>query len=299
MQFDRNGVSVRQSQPVRRLKKLTKVLTIDSRDRDPTKYVKVNGGAPSSDAGDYVVYLPRVYENVTQIRLKNAIIQAPSANWLPSDLYVLLDLEGLNKSDETATGANRSGFVDSWFAKLANDTGFPLTSSTITGTSGSGTLMTYTTAVAHGFAPGQMVTVTGVSTAGYNVTNAVVSTVPTATTFTVAGTETGASGTGLAVMPGVLFYNDSNYDENITKYTPPIGRLDRLHIRLRRHQASVPSNPVISPVDAPIVFGSNVENSFTFEIEYLDNVFEDVSSFETHLDARASEMNLYGNGRGY
>lgn len=304
MQFDRNGVSVRQSQPVRRLKKITKVLTIDSRDRDPTKYVRVNGGSTSSDAGDYVVYLPRVYENVTQIRLKNAIIQAPVAGWLASDLYVLLDIEGLNKCDETATGANRAGFVDSWFAKLPNDTGFPLTSSTITATSGTGTLMTYTTAVPHGFSPGQTVTVSGISTAGYNVTNALVSTVPSTTTFTIVGTETGVSGTGLAVMPGTLFYNDTSYDENIAKYTPPIGRLDRFHIRIRRHPATVTlsgttSNPVNTSIDAPITFGTGVENTLTFEIEYLDNVFEDVSSFETQLDARASEMNLYGNGRGY
>ena len=216
----------------------------------------------------------------------------------------MLDLEGLNKSDETATGANRAGFVDSWFAKIPNDTGFPIAGATVTGTAGTGTLMTYTTATPHGFSPGQIVTVTGISTAGYNVTNALISTVPTTTTFTVVGTESGASGTGTAILPGLMFYNDLAYDENIAKYTPPIGRLDRFHVRLRRHPATVvlsgsSSNPVNTSVDAPITFGTGVENTFTFEIEYLDNVFEDVSSFETQLDARGSEMNLYGNGRGY
>jgi hypothetical protein len=298
MQFDRNGVFVRQSQPVRRLKKITKIVTIDSRDRDVTKYVKVNGGASSSDSGDYVVYFPRVYENVTRIRLKNASIQAPTSGWLASDLYVLLDLEGLNKADETATGANRAGFVDSWFAKLPNDTGFPIAAATVSATAGTGSLMTYTTLVPHGFSPGQVVTVTGVATAGYNVTNAVISTVPTTTTFTVVGTETGASGTGTATLPGILYYNDNSYDENIASYQPPIGRLDRMHVRIRRHPASVITSATTS-VDAPITFGSGVENTLTFEIEYLDNVFEDVSSFETQLDARGIESNIYTTGRGY
>lgn len=232
MQFDRNGVFVRQSQPVRRLKTVKKVLTIDSRDRDPTKYVKVNGGASMSDPGDYVVYLPRVYENVVSLRLRSAIVRAPqSTNF--TDNYILLSLEGLNKIDETATGAQRSGLVDNSFAKISNPN------------------------------------------------------------FTKTGT-----GTDLTI-----FYNDKVDEENITRYTPPIGRLDRFHVTLRYHPSSVvpttdTNAPQTNPNFAPITFGTS-ENSFTFEIEYLDNVFEDVSSFETQLDARGSEVNLYGNGRGY
>ena len=293
MQYYRNGSVVRQSQPVMRLKKLTKVVSIDSRDRDTAKF---------SDAGDYMVFLPRVYENVTQIRLKNAIIQSPAGGWTASDMYVLVDLEGLNKSDETATSAVRSGYVDSWFAKIVNDTGLPISAVTITGTAGTGSLMTYTTAVPHGFSPGQLVTVTDVTTTGYNVTNQLIVSVPTTTTFTVAGTESGASGTGTATLQGVLFYNDSAYDENIAKYTPPIGRLDRLRIKIRRHPAQVATSttcasPANTSITAPVIFGSGSENTFTFEIEYLDNVFEEVSSFETQLDAKASECNIYANGR--
>lgn len=222
MQFDRNGVLVRQSQPVRRLKKVTKVLTIDSRDRDPTKYVKVNGGASVSDPGDYVVYLPRVYENVTSLRLRSAIIAAPqSGNF--TDNYILMSIEGLNKIDETATGAQRSGLVDNAFAKISNP----------------------------------------------NFTKA-------------------ATGVDLTI-----FYNDKVDEENVTVYTPPIGRLDRFHITLRYHPSTViptasTNTPQTNPNFAPITFGTS-ENSFTFEIEYLDNVFEDVSSFETFLDV----------GRGY
>lgn len=227
MQFDRNGTIVRQSQPVRRLKTVKKVLTVDSRDRDPTKYVKVNGGASSSDAGDFVVYLPRVYENVVSLRLRSAIVAAPSAAGF-TDNYVLMGIEGLNKMDETATGAQRSGLVDNAFARISN---------------------------------------------------------PNMTTLATNATYT-------------IFYNDKVDEENVTHYTPPIGRLDRFHITLRYHPSTVvptagTNAPQTNPNFAPITFGT-ANHSFTFEIEYLDNVFEDVSSFETRLDA-----NVFTTGRGY
>jgi hypothetical protein len=227
MQFDRNGVFVRQSQPVRRIRTMKKVITIDSRDRDPTKYVRVNGGASTSDPGDYVVYLPRVYENVVGLRLMSANIEAPTSTGF-TDNYILLELEGLNRGDETATGANRAGFVDSWFAKINNPN---ITS----GTSNN--------------------------------------------TFT-------------------IFYNDLVDQPNIVKFTPPLGRLDRFHVTLRYHPGSVTIAPT-SSTNAPITFGAGQDNTLTFEIEYIDNVFEDVSTFETQLDARASENNVYTVGRGY
>lgn len=218
MQYDRNGVVVRNTQPVRQLNKSTKVITIDSRDRDPTKYVKVNGGASASDPGDYVVYLPRVYENVVSIRLRSAIIAAPSSGGFASN-YVLMSIEGLNKIDETATGANRAGFVDSAFAKISN---------------------------------------------------------PNITSGTSNNTYT-------------IFYNDKVDEENITRYTPAIGRLDRFHITLYYHPSTVTLsgasvNPTTTSVSAPITFGTS-ENVLTFEIEYMDNSFTDFSTFETRLDA--------------
>jgi hypothetical protein len=215
MQFNRNGVQVRQSQPVRSLKRVTRVVSIDSRDRDPTKYVKIIGGASASDPGDYVVYLPRPFSNVTRIRLKNAIIAPPTGGtWGTADRYVMLGIEGLNRIDETAPGADRAGFADYAFAKIMN---------------------------------------TNVTTPSTSSSN-------------------------------IIFYTDQTYDENTTTYNPPIGTLDRLHITFRRHlpYSSTTDMTTVTPLNAPIIFGAN-ENSLTFEIEYLDNVFEDVSSFETFL----------------
>ena len=216
MNFDRNGVLVRNTQPVRELRTTKRILMIDSRDRDPTKYVKVNGGAAVSDPGDYVVYLPRVYENVVSLRLRSAIIAAPqSTNF--TDNYLLLSLEGLNKIDETATGAQRSGLVDNAFARISN---------------------------------------------------------PNITSGTTNNSYT-------------IYYNDRVDEENIVRYTPPIGRLDRLHVTLRYHPSSAnPAGTAQAPTTAnfsPITFGTS-ENSFTFEIETLDNGFNDFSTFETRLD---------------
>ncbi len=221
MNYDRNGVLVRTSQPVRELRTVKRTILIDSRDRDPTKYVKVNAGAGVSDRGDYVVYFPRPFENVVSVRLKWAIIPAPTSPATTTtftDNYVLLSIEGLNKIDETAPYANRSGFIDNSFARIYNPS------------------------------------------------------------FTKAST-----GNDLTI-----FYNDNADEENIVRYTPAIGTLDRMHITLKYHTGN--DNPDGTSVattrvlNAPITFGGS-ENSFVFEIETLDNGFTDFSSFQTRLDA--------------
>ena len=289
MQFDYRGTQVRQSQPVRKLVHLTKTLTVDSNDRDPTLFVKVNGGASSSDAGDYVVYLPRVYEKVTKITLKSAVIQAPTTGFQPTDMYVLMGLEGLNRKDETAPGADRSGYVDSWFAKIPNDK-TPATGATISQAQSSGTAITYTTSLNHSFYTGQTVNITGLTGNAItaNLGPVTIASVPSATTFTVTSTVsfngnsavTGQSGS--AIVAATLFFNDQSYDTQSVSYQPPIGRLNRLHITLRRH-LPFSSIGTTTPLTAPITFGS-AQNSFTFEIEYLDNVFDDFASVQTFLD---------------
>jgi hypothetical protein len=66
--------------------------------------------------------------------------------------------------------------------------------STVNSAVGNGTTITYGTSAAHSFVVGQSVTITGALTpAGYNVINAVITSTPTTTTFTVAGVQTGAS----------------------------------------------------------------------------------------------------------
>lgn len=193
--FEYNGAIVAPSNPVKKLKTVKKMLIIDSGDRDSVKY-------PTN--GDFVVYLPRVYENVVSIRLAAAefpgvaptVVGAGSGG---SIQYFLIDMEGLNKSDECSIGADRSGYPDGYFAKI------PFTSGS------------------------------------------------------------------------VKFYNDNSEQENIAHYTPAIGKLDRINIRTRFHNQKSTGG---------YIYWSS-QYSLTFEIEMLDNVFDDFSQFETRVMDRA------------
>ena len=78
----------------------------------------------------------------------------------------------------------------------------------ITGVTGDGTTATYTTASAHNLAVGQAVKIQGVNPAGYNtpasapVEGAVVASVPSATSFTIASTQTAAYVSGGTATKG-------------------------------------------------------------------------------------------------
>jgi hypothetical protein len=217
--FDYGGTIVAASNPVKKLKTVKKTFMIDSGDRDTVKYVS---------NGNFIVYLPRVYENVVSIRLAAAEFPAgPSlaefksytdvvdlGTGIPSNsLYFLIDIEGLNKTDECSLGANRSGYPDGFFAKIPTDVSL---------------------------------------------------TTPT-------------------------FYNDKSQQDNIAHYKPAIGKLDRLHIRTRLHIQKSSLNPGFT---GNIIHWPNLgtifppEFSLTFEVEYLDNVFDDFSQFESRVAVR-------------
>jgi hypothetical protein len=199
--FDYNGTIVAPSNPIKKLKTVKKMVSIDSVDRDISKY-QYNG--------DFVVYLPRVYENVVSIRLASADVPAAQ----PYDIltgnvpavpepYFFIDIEGLNKMDECSVGADRSGYPDSYFAKISYD---------------------------------------------------------------IAATK-------------IQIYNDNSGQENIGYYSPAIGKLDRMHIRTRLHSHKVTGNY--------IYWEDPSQYSLTFEIEMLDNSFDDFSQFETRVSERA------------
>lgn len=254
--YEYNGTLVAPSKPVKQLRKVKKTINIDSRDRDITKY-QYNG--------DFVVYLPRVYKNVTSIRLKSAnfpkLVNNPDSELdtlhavvkyfsLPAGYndndtkefeitsgtrivnekinseacpnYFLVDIEGLNKSDECAANGNRSGLVDGYIAKIPT-------------------------------------IVSGCKT------------------FDDSG--------------NVISYNDSSAEENIGLYTPPIENLDRLHIRIRLHG----KDPHFIFWKSYFVDNGTLEQSegnmspefdLSIEVEYLENGFDDFSSFETRLSER-------------
>lgn len=230
--FDYNGTYVSPSKPVKQLKTVKKTLVVDSSDRDTTKFYT---------NGDFVVYLPRTYENVVSLRLvagefptlvafaggalKHSYSSGQnilSANWsgdtviaaADNSYYFLIDLEGLNKTDECTVGANRSTYPDSFFAKIP-----------------------------------------------------------------------------VLLNGSFIEYNDSSAQENIATYKPAIGKLDRLHIRTRLHSQQGNQGFIYWTSDGAIP-GTTTDNqkkaefSLTFEIEMLDNSFDEFSSFETFISDR-------------
>lgn len=211
--FDYNGAAVSHSKPVKQLKTVKKMFVVDSADRDVQKY-------PFN--GDFVVYLPRVYENVVSIRLAGAEFPAgpyirstniniPTAPAL-EPLYYILDIEGLNKIDECSVGGDRSGYPDGIFAKIPVDD-----------------------------------------------------------------------------TAKVIIYNDHSAPENIGHYTPAVGKLDRMHIRTRLHSQKQSGDYIFwnGPAISPASERTNGNFSLTFEIEMLDNSFDDFSSFESRISERS------------
>ena len=127
--FDYNGTIVSPSNPTKKLTTLRRVVHLDSGDRDYNQY-------PTN--GDMVLYLPRTYEKVVGIRVKAAEFPGLTGNSYyvhdygstgitgtqdyilsTTGLYsIFLDIENLNRSDETSPRHQRSSFTDSTFAKF-------------------------------------------------------------------------------------------------------------------------------------------------------------------------------------
>jgi hypothetical protein len=244
MNFDYRGTIVQKSTPTPELRTVKKVLHIDSADRDTGIYYT---------NGEFVVYLPRVYEKVVSLRLMSAEFptlesalthsyqygaNAPTAtfsndtalaitsNALPN--YFLVDIDGLNKNDETSVASQRSQYTDSFFAKIPN----------------------------------------------------VVYTKATLVTSTLA----------LGRTTNFIEYNDHTGQENVAKFSPPIGKLDRLRIRTRLHSQQGGQGFLYWTFDQAVATAAgagtntNVVNfCLTFEVEYLDNGFDKFSSLSTRL----------------
>ena len=239
MNFDYRGSIVSTSTPKTELRTVKKTLHVDSADRDTGIYYT---------NGEFVVYLPRVYEKVVSLRLMSAEFptlesarthlytngtNAPKStysadtpivvtdNAMPN--YFLVDIDGLNKGDETSVASQKSQYPDSFFAKIANTV--------------------YSKSIA---------------------------TASRTTTF--------------------IEYNDHSSMENISHFSPPIGKLDRLRIRTRLHSQQGSQGFIYWTSDQAVATAdgagtnTNIANyCLTFEIEYLDNGFDQFSSLSTRL----------------
>jgi hypothetical protein len=247
--YDYNGTIVSTSKPVRELRTVKKTLLIDSADRDTVKYYT---------NGDVVYSLPRVYENVLSIRLKSATFPRLFAETSPGALthpysastnnssgyvagsdvvvsasesavphYFLIEMEGLNKSDETTVNAQRSTFSDNFYARVVNS-------------------------------------LSQNAESGY-----------------------------------FINYNDSTEEENKAIYSPPIGKLDRLHVVTRLHSQQDKSGFIYwtstgAAANGTLEKAAGSNYSLVIELTMLDNSFDNFSSFETRLSTRADTSNSTG-----
>jgi hypothetical protein len=100
-------------------------------------------------------------------------------------------------------GTGTSGMTDLSPAELDRIyTRLPsLLARTVSNAAGSGTTVTYTTSADHGYRPGMVITMTGITPSAYNLASAVIADTPTATTFTVTNAATGAFVSGGTATP--------------------------------------------------------------------------------------------------
>ena len=311
--FDYNGVVVAQSAPKKVLRTVKKTIHIDSADRDTTKY---------HTNGDFWVYLPRNYQNIVSIRLKDA--QFPPIS-VVQGLPVAISIANDSNSTLTVSGTAASGIIAGSKVLIQGNsnatnnkifTVSSLTSGTIVvtgtlvaGTGGSVRLLVTspsTSAYTHLYkdglnitpnTPSQYVSDSAFSDyyflIGLEGLNKVDETAVSAdkSTFTdsffakiPATTETYGANSFIA-------YNDHSTLENIATYSPPIENLDRLHITVRTHAQQNKNGFLYWTTDGAVASSSNTGGSanfnLTLEVEYLENGFTDFSSFETRLAQRS------------
>ena len=315
--FDYGGRVVSASHPVKALKTVKKTLLIDSADRDTTKYYT---------NGDFVVYLPRVYENVVSMRLAAAefpplVTVTPTVSFVISgNITVSNGVATVPITNSTsvkiAPGSSVSVYTGSattvyTILTVPSTTSFTVatTSTTNITVSGSPTATIMTPGgLTHQFTYGQT------NLASTTFSNDAV--VPAGTYYflldvegmnkvdelAVGGNKSTFVDSYFAKIPALssaynsgtfIEYNDHQAQENIARYSPAIGKLDRLHIRTRLHNQKDSNIGVLYWTgDGAIANGSTTSPNtganynLTLEIEYLDNVFDDFSALETHLTAR-------------
>jgi len=306
--FDYNGFAVSKSDPKKSLRTVKKTLLIDSADRDTRKYFT---------NGDFVVYLPRVYENVVSMRLVAA--EFPSLN---SAVGTGIGINSINAATGVVTTA--STFTGNYMM-IAGSTntaydgvykvsaGSPGTSVTILTTNKTGqaaaggvafpvTLATGGTASSfiHSYASGENVSSSKftddpviasqyyfiVDIDGLNKTDET----------TVNAQKSTFSDSFFAKIPALsntygnvsfIEYNDHSAQENIAKYSPAIGKIDRLRIRTRLHSQQDRSGFFYSTNTGSTGASGTSNFNLTLELEMLDNAFDEFSSMETHVRDRS------------
>ena len=313
--FDYNGVVVAQSAPKKVLRTVKKTIHIDSADRDTTKY---------HTNGDFWVYLPRNYQNIVSIRLKDA--QFPPIS-VVQGLPLSISVMNHTTSTITVSGTSASGII-SGSKVLVEGTTYASNNKIFTVSSLTSTSIVVSEGFSISSGPGGSVRllVTSPSTTSYthlykdglNIRPNTPSQYISDSAFSdyyflisleglnkVDETSVGANRSTFtdsffAKIPATtttygatsfIAYNDHSTLENIATYSPPIENLDRLHITIRTHSQQDKNGFIYWTSDGEVASSSNTGGianfNLTLEIEYLENAFTDFSSFETRLAQRS------------
>jgi hypothetical protein len=244
--FDYNGHVVATSKPEKILRKVVKRLQIDSSDRDVNKYYT---------NGDFVVYLPRTYERVTAMRLIGGEFPSLTVSSGVSTAGALKHSYTNGQNIRTTSYTQDKVLNEYYYYFMIDLDGYNGLDETAIGSNSST------------FSNGSFAHVPVV-------------------------TEVQANGTCY------ITYNNKSGPDNEVVLTPPRS-IDRLRIRTRSHDQQGNQGFIYWTRDGAFANGQqptnnidqttcNVDINYTLliEIEYLENGFDDFSSFETRVGNR-------------
>jgi hypothetical protein len=292
--FDYNGVVVAQSAPKKVLRTVKKTIHIDSADRDTTKYYT---------NGDFWVYLPRNYQHIVSIRLKDAqfppVVSYPSTSTAATLInastpatgyvtYTVTSTNGINVGNTIVIAGNATaGYNGTFIVQSIPSTTTLVLKNATTGagvfTSGTATIVS-PGAATHPYINGLNVTPSG------NPTQYASDTLITTPTYyfllgleglnKVDETSVGAnrstfSDSFFAKIPATtttygatsfIAYNDHSTLENIATYSPPIENLDRLRVTVRTHAQQDKNGFLYWTTDGGVATASNTGGAANFNL---------------------------------
>lgn len=171
-----------------------------------TSYFTVSNNAPATGGSDG--------DNIVNIKnkIKSAVLTRRRAVTLDDFSYLANLAEGVGKSNAASSVYTNVNL----YVQPLNDgqaaPGYP--QANVVGIATTGTAVTFATDVAHGFAVGNTINLSGVNPVAYNLQNVVITAVPSTVTFTVASTLTTAyvaGGLAISLTPTSAWTNLS-YD---------------------------------------------------------------------------------------
>jgi len=317
--YDYNGVLVSASRPKTLTRTVKKTIQIDSGDRDTYKYYT---------NGDFCVYLPRTYQNVISIRLKDAqfppLVSFSTAVTAISSIAFSTPTNTINVgstvgivpgtlvSITAATAAGNNGrFI---VATVPNATSFTVTNTAGANQAGSvGNVSIITQGAAtHSFnvsgsngqnipsstytadtlvtapAPYFLLSLEGLDKVDETTVNANRSTYSDSFFAKIPATATNYGGSTF------INYNDHSALENIATFSPPIGNLDRMHITARLHSQQDKSGFLYWTTDGAVAAaggaGTNVGTAADFNLTFEIEYLDNGFSDFSSMETRLADM---------